>query len=384
MVITAIVLLFCARVFPQSVKVGGERLDQYSPWLKGKSIGIVANNASLAGNMNVVDLLVNSGFRIGRIFSPEHGFRTSADAGQIVDDLRDSVTGLPVISLYGKKRKPAKEDLNNISMMVFDLQDVGVRFYTYISTLSYVMEACAENNIPLVVFDRPNPNGFYIDGPVLEKPFSSFVGLHPVPVVYGMTIGEYACMINGEGWLKNGVRCNLKVIPLENYTHQSRLKRLERPSPNLTSMNAILLYPSLCFFEGTVISVGRGTEHPFEMFGHPDLFTGSYIFIPESIRGMSLHPPYENRICYGTNLQGLYDVPSEPDGKLNLFWLISAYHSLGNKTEFFTSYFDLLAGTDRLRKQIIEGLSEEEIKKTWQDDLTRFKKIRKKYLLYPE
>ncbi len=366
------------------LKPGAERSEVYASLLLGKSLGVVANNASLAAGINVVDGLLQEGFQVQRIFSPEHGFRTSEEAGQNITDIRDSVTGLPVVSLYGKKKKPSPIDMKGIDLMIFDLQDVGVRFYTYISTLTYVMEACAENNIPLIVFDRPNPNGFFIDGPLLDKKFSSFIGLHPVPVVYGMTIGEYARMVNGEGWLKMHIHCDLTIIPLEGYTHPTRINDLTKPSPNLTCMNAILLYPSLCFFEGTIISVGRGTYHPFEVFGHPDFITGSYTFIPISIPGMSLHPPFENQVCHGTNLQMVTDNNQEIAGQINLFWLISAYKILGNRPDFFSSYFDQLAGTDVLRNQIIQGMSEAEIKKTWQDDLVRFKTIRKKYLLYPD
>lgn len=367
-----------------TLTVGAEQDHQLASLLKGKSLGVIANSASLSHGINVVDALLNQGFRIRRIFSPEHGFRSSSEAGQNIADLRDSVTGLPVVSLYGKKKKPAPIDFQDLDLVVFDLQDVGVRFYTYISTLTYVMEACAENHVPLIVLDRPNPNGFFIDGPVLETKYTSFVGLHPVPVVYGMTIGEYARMVNGEGWLKRQVRCDLTVIPLQGYTHQTRLRDLANPSPNLTCMNAILLYPSLCFFEGTIVSVGRGTYHPFEVFGHPDLLSGSYIFTPVSIPGMSLHPPYENQVCYGTNLQLVTESSPEIAGKLNLFWLISAYESLGKRTDFFTPYFDQLAGTAMLRQQIMRGLTEDEIKKTWQDDLARFSIVRKKYLLYPD
>ncbi len=363
---------------------GAEQIHVYDSLLKGKSIGVVVNQASMIGEENVVDFLIRKGYRVEKIFSPEHGFRSSDEAGKIIRDTRDSVTGLSVISLYSSKKKPSPEDVKGIDLMVFDLQDVGVRFYTYISTLSYVMESCAENEIPLILFDRPNPNGFYIDGPVLDKKFSSFIGMHPVPVVYGMTIGEYARMVNGEGWLKEAVHCSLTVIPLKRYSHQTRIRSLPRPSPNLTSMNAILLYPSICLFEGTMISVGRGTFFPFEVFGHPELLSGSFSFIPQSIPGMSVHPPYENKMCYGTNLQGLTENDPEITGKITLNWLISTYYCMGCQQDFFTGYFDLLAGTDQLRKQIIRGMTENEIKKTWQDDLSRFRVIRQKYLLYAE
>ncbi|MFH1161449.1 MAG: DUF1343 domain-containing protein [bacterium] len=364
------------------IRTGAEQLEKYLPLLEGKRIGIVANHASVVGGVNTVDTLVSSGCRIKKIFSPEHGFRLQAAAGEIVANGKDSLTGLTIVSLYGKKRKPATEDLDGLDLVLFDIQDVGVRFYTYISTLTFVMEACAEQGIPVVVLDRPNPNGFYIDGPVLEKEFSSFVGLHPVPVVYGMTIGEYAQMVNGEQWLKNGIQCELTVIPLAGWTHHTFVELQVPPSPNLTDMNAIYLYPSLCFFEGTGVSIGRGTCFPFEVFGHPEMKGFAFSFVPESIPGVSLHPPWEGLRCFGLDLRDFYQTHPTMFGRINLAWVIMAFRDLGSSPDFFTPYFDKLAGNNSLRNQILEGLPESIIRVSWQDGLEKFKQIRAKYLLY--
>jgi uncharacterized protein YbbC (DUF1343 family) len=364
------------------INPGADQADLYYPLLKGKQIGVVANQASLTGGVNIVDALVQQEIRVIRIFSPEHGFRMSAEAGQIIGNGVDSVTGIEVVSLYGARKKPVPGDMEHLDLVLFDIQDVGVRFYTYISTLSYVMEACAEAGVPLVVLDRPNPNGFYIDGPVLEKRFSSFVGLHPVPVVYGMTIGEYATMVNGEGWLKNGVKCNLHVIPVKNYTHQDRCVLPAKPSPNLPNEDAILLYPSLCFFEGTYVSVGRGTPFPFQVYGHPGLKYGKFIFTPAGIPGVSAHPPLEGERCFGEDLRGYYMKNPGESGKITLTWLLKSYKSWKVKNTFFTDYFEKLAGNSILRQQITQGKSEKEIRQSWQAGIEKFKKIRKKYLLY--
>ncbi len=366
------------------VRVGAERTDQYLPLLDGKKIGIVANQSSLVDYVNIVDTLISSGVEIIKIFSPEHGFRGNAEAGALVENFTDPETGLEVISLYGTKKKPSLTDLKGIDLIIFDIQDVGVRFYTYISTLTYVMEACAESKIPMLLLDRPNPNGFYIDGPVLEKEYSSFVGLHPVPVVYGMTIGEYARMVNGEGWLKNGIKCKLTVIPVENYNHQTLYRLPAPPSPNLISMNAVYLYPSLCFFEGTIMSIGRGTSFPFEVFGHPEWMNCTFIFVPRTIRGMSIHPPYEGIECRGVDLRLITGNRPEYLGGIQLSFLIAAFTDLGDHPGFFTQYFDKLAGTATLREQISQRIPEEEIKMSWQEGLTRFSLIRSKYLLYPD
>ncbi|MFC2102018.1 exo-beta-N-acetylmuramidase NamZ domain-containing protein [Bacteroidota bacterium] len=364
------------------VVAGVERTEAYMPMLKGKRIGVVANNASVIKGVNTVDTLLALGCDVVKIFSPEHGFRKQVGAGVEVGNKQDELTGIEIISLYGKNRKPSDEDLKGVDLMVFDIQDVGVRFYTYISTLSYLMEACAENGIPLFVFDRPNPNGFYIDGPVLDPKFSSFVGLHPVPVVYGMTIGEYARMVNGEGWLKDGIQCDLEVIQLENWTHHTFLDTIEAPSPNLPTLNSIYLYPSLCFFEGTDISVGRGTSFPFEVVGHPAMKGFSFSFTPVSIPGKSLHPPHEGELCLGLDLREFYKTHSAMYGRINLAWLMMAYKNMGSRSGFFNAYFDKLAGTDLLREQILKGSSDAEIRQSWQDGIERFKSVREKYLLY--
>ena len=364
------------------VKTGADQQELYYPTLKEKRIAIVANNASVTGGINIVDALVRDSMIVSRIFSPEHGFRLNAEAGELVVNQVDSATGIPVVSLYGKHKKPMAGDLAGIDVILFDIQDVGVRFYTYISTLAYVMEACAENSIPLIVLDRPNPNGFYIDGPVLEKKYYSFVGLHPVPVVYGMTIGEYARMVNGEKWLKNGLQCSLRVVPLANYTHQTRYLLPVRPSPNLPNQNAIYLYPSLCFFEGTVISIGRGTDFPFEVYGHPEMKTGSFTFVPRSMPGISLHPPCEGLTCRGSDLRGYTLKNPECVAMIKLEWLQEAYRDWQGKPGFFNDYFNKLAGNSRLQKQIILGKSTQEIRESWKSGIEKFKKIRMKYLLY--
>ena len=362
---------------------GANKTAEYLPLLKGKKTGIVANNTSLINKTHLVDTLISLKVNVIKIFGPEHGFRGDQSDGTAINNSKDPKTGIEVISLYGNHKKPTKADLKNIEIIIFDIQDVGVRFYTYISTLTYVMEACAENNIPLIVLDRPNPNGFYVDGPVLEPAFTSFVGLHPVPVVYGMTIGEYATMVNGEKWLKEGKQCSLTIIKCDNYTHDSRYQLPVRPSPNLQDMKAIYLYPSLCLFEGTVVSVGRGTNSPFKVYGHPQMTLGSYLFIPEPIKGISDDPPLKGLICYGQNVEKASEKLKK-EGEIELVWLIGAYKNIGSKTEFFNAYFDKLVGNSKLREQIIAGKSETEIRKSWQPDLDAFKEIRKKYLLYPD
>jgi uncharacterized protein YbbC (DUF1343 family) len=291
---------------------------------------------------------------------------------------------LPVISLYGKKKKPEPADLQSLDLILFDLQDVGVRFFTYISTLTYVMEACAENNIPLIVLDRPNPNGFYIDGPVMQLECVSFVGLHPVPVVYGMTIGEYAKMVNEEGWLKNSIICDMDVIPLEKYDHSMKYRLPVNPSPNLQDMTAVYLYPSLCLFEGTIVSIGRGTDFPFKVYGHPSYKNAQFSFTPQPVKGASSNPPLKGEKCYGVDLRDYYTLHPGETAKLNLSWLIDAYANLGKDPKFFIAFFDLLAGNKELRNQVIQGIPEIEIRKNWQEGLDAFKKIRKKYLLYPD
>ncbi|MCX6251519.1 MAG: DUF1343 domain-containing protein [Bacteroidetes bacterium] len=366
------------------LKTGAERTGAYFLLLQHKEIAVVANPTSLIGNVHLVDSLVHAKIKVSVIFSPEHGFRKFSEAGQPIGNSIDSATGIPVISLYGKKKKPLPIDLNDIDLVLFDLQDVGVRFYTYLSTLSYIMEACAEKNIPMILLDRPNPNGFYIDGPVMEEQFASFAGLHPVPVVYGLTIGEYAQMINGEGWLQKGVICDLQVIPLENYNHQSRYLLPAKPSPNLGTMNAVYLYPSLCFFEGTQVSVGRGTPTPFEVFGHPAMKGFAFSFMPESVKGSTINPPCKDKLCLGLDLSNFYLTHPRMFGRINLSWLIMAFKDLGSQPDFFNEYFDKLAGNSSLRTQILQGLPESEIRKTWEPGIIKFKEIRKKYLIYDE
>jgi uncharacterized protein YbbC (DUF1343 family) len=364
------------------VIVGAEQTDLYFPLLENKRIAIVANQTSMVGNSHLVDTLFISGFDVRKVFGPEHGFRGNAADGEKVKDGHDPKTGLPVVSLYGSKRKPAAGDMDGLDLVIFDIQDVGTRFYTYISTMTYVMEACAENDIAFMVLDRPNPNGDFVDGPVLDTAFSSFVGLHPVPVVHGMTVGEYARMVNGEGWLKNGIQVELTAIPVKNYDHTTMYQLPVAPSPNLPNMTAIYLYPSLCFFEGTIISVGRGTDDPFQVIGHPDFAMGSFAFTPRSVPGASLHPPYEGITCYGQSLSGYADNVVLKERRLHLDLLISYYRYFKDREPFFTAYFKKLAGTDQLQQQIESGLTEEEIRASWQEGLAHFQQIRAKYLLY--
>jgi len=366
----------------QKISVGAEQTSEYFPLLEGKKVGLVGNQSSMVGGTHLLDTLLHSGIKVKRIFCPEHGFRGQAEAGARIGNSVDATSGVPIVSLYGKNKKPQPEQLKDLDIMVFDIQDVGARFYTYISTLHYVMEACAENNVPLLVLDRPNPNGFYVDGPVLDTIYRSFVGMHPVPVVHGMTIGEYAQMINGEKWLKKGVQCQLSVIKVKNYTHDSLYSLPIAPSPNLQTDNAILLYPSLCCFEGTTVSVGRGTSTPFEVIGSPSYSDKQFSFVPQPIKGVSTNPLHKGKTCYGMDLQ--------KDGKkiletkrLNLEYLITMYKK-SDKTTFFlkNNFFDKLMGNSELRKQIQKGLSEKQIRASWEPALTEYKTMRKKYLLY--
>jgi uncharacterized protein YbbC (DUF1343 family) len=364
---------------------GADQTKLYLNYLKGKNVAMVVNQTSIIGARQTpsADSLLNLGVNIKKIFGPEHGFRGNASNGAKVDDATDAKTGLPVISLYGKHYKPTPADLKGIDLVIFDIQDVGTRFYTYISTLHYVMEACAENNIELLILDRPNPNGTIIDGPILDTAYRSFVGMHPIPIAHGMTIGEYAHMINGEGWLKNHIRCKLKIIKIANYTHAAVYKLPVNPSPNLNTNQSILLYPSVCLFEGTVLSLGRGTLLPFVQVGHP-LLKGkySYSFTPVSIVGMSEDPPQKNQVCYGIDLRNYNTNTIKNSGHINLAWLIELYRAFPDKTHFFNAYFTKLAGTEKLRKQIEEGRSESEIRQSWESGLRNFKNLRHKYLLY--
>lgn len=364
------------------IKSGADHIESYLPLLQNKNIAVVANQASLVGNTHLVDTLLSHDIKIVSIFCPEHGFRGVADAGKKINDSIDINTHIPIISLYGSHKKPTTADLENIDIVLFDLQDVGTRFYTYISTLTYVMEACAENSIPIIVLDRPNPNGYFIDGPVLEKEHSSFVGLHPVPIVYGMTIGEYARMVAGEQWINEAANMELQIITLEGYNHNMVVKLKTRPSPNLPNWQSVYLYPSLCLFEGTIMSVGRGTNYPFQVFGHPDYVVGSYIFTPEGKVGAT-KPKYEGIKCYGSMLAMTPEYFKISPQQLTLDWLIISYKVMQDHSDFFNSYFVKLTGTEELREQIKTGLSEDEIRQSWQPEIDDFKKIRLKYLLYP-
>ena len=361
-----------------SILPGAAQLKSYIKLLEKEKVAVVANQGSFVyPDTHLIDTLISLKVNIVKVFSPEHGFRGDADAGERIANQKDLKTGLLIHSLYGSNKKPSKESLDGLSVLLFDLQDVGVRFYTYLSTLHYVMEACAENKIPLIILDRPNPNAHYIDGPLLEEDCKSFVGMHPVPIVYGMTIGEYAKMINGEGWLKEGIKCDLVVIPIKNYTHQTVYDIPTRPSPNLPNANSIALYPSLCLFEPTVISVGRGTEMQFQIYGHPELPLTKFSFTPRPNYG-SKNPKLKHQLCHGVDLRR-YKRPN----KIELQWLIQAHKDFPNKTLFFKKGFNRIAGNKTLEEQLVKGLSEQQIRKTWQRDLDKFKKIRKKYLIYP-
>ena len=366
---------------------GAESTDEYFPLLKGKKIAVVANHTAVLGHNHLVDSLKNSGFDIKCVFAPEHGFRGESGNGDKVSGGKDPKTGIHIISLYGKHLKPTAKDLEGVKVVVFDIQDVGVRFYTYISTLQYVMEACAELKIQLIVLDRPNPNGFYVDGPVLKKEFSSFVGMQPIPIVYGMTIGEYAMMLNGEGWLSKKLKCDLKVVSLINYDHNTKAIVRIPPSPNLPDMDAIYLYPSICLLEGTHVSLGRGTGKPFRLIGFPGFKKDDSddikdtTFTPKDLKGIATNPPYEDTLCNGVDLSGKgYIVKSYPG--IDLTVLMKMYNSFPDKTKFFNNFFNKLAGNSELQEQIKNNKSPEEIKLSWKKDLDTFKVIRKKYLLY--
>ena len=370
------------------IVVGADRTAEYLPLLKGKKVGVVGNQTSIIGTsalaeteaqpVHLVDSLVTLGVEIVKVFAPEHGFRGTADAGEVIKDGMDVKTGLPILSLYGDNKKPSAEQLKDIEVMIFDIQDVGTRFYTYISTLHYVMEACAENNIPLIVFDRPNPNGHYIDGPILEMEHQSFVGMHPIPVVHGLTIGEYAKMVNGEKYLNEGLQTELTVIEMENYNHNLEYELPVKPSPNLPNATAINLYPSLCFFEGTNVNEGRGTSNQFQVFGSPflDPAVYDYTYVPEPNDGAK-HPKHLGKTCYGMNLTNSPRIDS-----INLEWLVGAYQNTSDKSKFFNAFFTKLAGTTKLQEQIEKGMSAEEIKATWEDGLEAYAQTREKYLLY--
>lgn len=368
----------------EPLRVGADRMDMYLPLLEGRRVGVVTNHTGLVGATHLVDTLLASGVQVVKVFAPEHGFRGEADAGETVRDATDPRTGLPLVSLYGRHKKPTAAQLADVDVLLFDIQDVGVRFYTYIGTLHYVMEAAAEHDRAVIVLDRPNPNGHYVDGPVLDTAFRSFVGMHPVPLVHGMTVGEFARMINGEGWLEGGRRCALTVIPCTGYDHATRYVLPVRPSPNLPDMVAIHLYPSLGLFEGTVVSVGRGTDKPFHLIGYPGNPLGDHRFTPVPTPGAK-DPPHKGRECTGWDLSAEGAAMAEGPGSLRLEWLIDLYRAAPEKEKFFLAnrFIDKLAGTDALRKAVVAGKDEAAIRATWRADIDAFMPVRARYLLYP-
>ncbi len=363
-------------------------MREYVPSLAGKTVGLVVNHTSIVGSSqtHLVDTLLAQKIKVTKVFAPEHGFRGMGDAGQEINSETDPKTGLPVISLYGNIKKPTAEHLSGLDVVIFDIQDVGARFYTYISTMHYVMEACAEAGIPVIILDRPNPNGFYVDGPIMEESYKSFVGMHPIPVVHGLTVGELAQMINGQKWLANGIQCNITVVPCFGYKHQTMYQLPVKPSPNLPNMEAIYLYPSLCFFEGTIMSVGRGTDRPFQIFGHPEYAIGDYEFTPMSITGAQ-SPPYKDLQCRGTELQEFGQDYFERSRKLDFQWLLQSYqyfNNAGKGQEFFNAFFEKLAGTAKLREVIVSGYDTAEAGSFWKPELDAYMAMRKQYLLYPD
>ncbi|MBX2942865.1 MAG: DUF1343 domain-containing protein [Cyclobacteriaceae bacterium] len=358
------------------ILLGAEQLDLLASKLQGQRVALLVNHTSQVGHTHLADTLLSLGLNLVKIFSPEHGFRGQAADGEKINNSIDEKTGLPIVSLYGNAKKPTSEQLKDVDVVIFDIQDVGVRFYTYISSLYYMLEACGENNKTVMVLDRPNPNSF-VDGPMLEPEFKSFVGIIPIPIAHGMTVGELATMMLGEKWLKDGIQCKLEIIPMKNYSHNMSYVLPLKPSPNLPTQNAITWYPSLCLFEGTVVSVGRGTSMPFEVIGNPKMKEYPFKFTPVSTPGMSNHPPHENQECYGLDLRN-----TKPESNISLKYLIAFYNKYPDKDQFFTPYFNTLAGTGTLKEQIISGMSEDEIKLTWQKGLNAFKAKRSKYLLY--
>lgn len=360
-----------------AVVTGADQVATVVDLLKGKRVALVVNYTAMVGKIHLADTLRSRGVNILKIMSPEHGFRGNATAGEHVSDGFDTKTGLPVVSLYGKGRKPTPEQLSDIDIVVFDIQDVGVRFFTYIGTLHYVMEACAENNKKVIVLDRPNPNASYIDGPMMRKEFETFIGMHAVPVVHGLTVGEYAGMINGEGWLAGQKACDLEVVQMKNWKHSDDYILPIKPSPNLPNQQSILLYPSVCFFEGTALSLGRGTQMPFQVIGHPDLKNQPFSFTPVDIPGMAVDPPLEGKLCYGLDLRNV-----KVEKRVVVSFLINMYQAFPDKEKFFVEHFGRWAGSNDLAQQIKSGMTEDQIRATWQADLGKYKVMRKKYLLY--
>jgi uncharacterized protein YbbC (DUF1343 family) len=370
-------ILSCDAQNTTRVLTGADQLTELIPKLKKKKVGLVVNHTSLIGKTHLADTLKSLGIQVTRIFGPEHGFRGTAADGEYVNDSIDSKTGISVVSLYGKNKKPTVKQLSDLDVVVFDIQDVGMRFYTYIGTMHYVMETCAESKKKLIILDRPNPNSF-VDGPINTKPLQSFVAMHPIPIAHGMTIGEMAQMINGEGWLANKMKCDIEIITLKNWIHSDEYILPVRPSPNLPNQQAIKLYPSICLFEGTVISLGRGTPSPFQVIGNPELKNMPYSFTPATIKGVAVNPPQENKLCYGIDLRSVLVEP-----KIDLKYLFLMYNAYPNKEKFFLPYFDILAGTPVLRQQIKDGVTEDQIRESWKSDLEKYNEMRKKYLLYP-
>ena len=364
------------------IETGAEQTGRYLPLLEGRRVGIMTNHTGTVGRTHLVDTLRSLGVDLRVVFAPEHGFRGQADAGESVASYRDRKTGINVVSVYGSTKRPPDSIMQRLDVLLFDIQDVGLRYYTYLSSMHYLMEACAANGKQLIVLDRPNPNGFYVDGPVLEAKHRSFVGMHPIPVVHGMTLGELARMIDGEGWLRDGLRCKLTVIPCRGYTHRSRYRLPTAPSPNLPNMRAVYLYPSLCFFEGTPVSLGRGTDFPFQAYGHPEL-QGDFSFTPRSNAGAK-NPPLKDKLCHGVDLR---TSPSDEriwEREVDLGYVIDCYRQLNLGEKFFTPMFDRLTGTDYVRQMILQGAGADRIKASWADDVERFKQTRKPYLLYEE
>jgi uncharacterized protein YbbC (DUF1343 family) len=380
--IAAIFIIFIFNSLNAEIITGAEQTYLYLNKLKGKKVAVVANPTSMIGRTHLVDSLFSLKINIKKIFAPEHGFRGEAANGDHIDNSIDPKTNIPIVSLYGKNIKPSKKDLKNIDVVIFDIQDVGVRFYTYLTTLHYVMEACAENNKQLIVFDRPNPNGYYVDGPILEEKFKSMVGMHPIPLVHGMTLGELAKMINGEHWLPNNLTCKLDVVPVQNYFHNLFYPLPVAPSPNLPNATSIILYPSLGLFEGTQVSMGRGTDKPFECFGAPWLKIGNYQFTPLNIPGKAVNPPYVNQNCRGFLLTDFANDYIVTYKRIYLDWLVLLYKDCPDKSKFFNSFFDKLIGTESVRSQIIEGKSAVEIKKSWEPGLKLFLEKRSPYMMY--
>ncbi len=372
--------------YKTTIQVGSKMFDKYFPIIQEKRVAIIGNQTSMVGSTHLVDTLLSLGIDVKKVFAPEHGFRGNADAGEKVTDGKDSKTGLPILSLYGKKnRKPSVERLLDVDVIIFDIQDVGVRFYTYISTMHYAMEACAEQNKKMIILDRPNPNGFFVDGPILKKGNESFVGMHPVPIVHGMTIGEYAHMINGEKWLANGIQCDLMVVKCQNYEHSDFYELPIKPSPNLPNMASIYLYPSLCLFEGTNVSIGRGTKKPFQLIGSPLISETGFSFTPKPTPGAK-HPKLEGEKCNGYDLEDFGEHYLRSLGKLYLHWVVAIYQESSSKADFFRNdgFFKLLTGDKTIREMIETGKDANEIWESFQDEVKRFKIKRKKYLLYSD